>query len=454
MTKHLGNMLEPIAADGRSTAPTRCAGSWPPSGSPWQARRVGHAAHPGDRAQGAADLLEHRLVPVALRPHRRAGRPASPAPRRRRPSGARPVGAVARPTGWRARSTAALEAFDTQRAGRAARRLRRRPVQLVRPPVAAPVLGRRPRGAGDAARVPGRRDPADGAAHAVHHRAGLAGPRSPSTSDELPGLGAPRRLADASTARWSTTSSPTQMALVRRLVELGRAARAEAKVRTRQPLGRALVGGVGWPTLPDELRAEVADELNVGAPRAAGVGRRRPRRHLGQGQLPGARQAVRPSRRRWSRPRSPPPTPPRSPPRWPATGGATVDVDGEAVEVIARRGDRHRDAPREGWRWSTSGRDRRPRPRAHPGAASGRAGPRGRTPGPGGAQDQRLRRVRPDPAALGGRRRDGRGAARARRRWWPTRCSPPRSCRSRPRRSAPAPSPTAELGLQIALERV
>jgi isoleucyl-tRNA synthetase len=54
-----------------------------------------------------------------------------------------------------------------------------------------------------------------------------------------------------------------QMALVRRLVELGRAARAASSVRTRQPLGRALVGAAGWAGLPAELRAQVADELNV-----------------------------------------------------------------------------------------------------------------------------------------------------------------------------------------------
>ena len=54
-----------------------------------------------------------------------------------------------------------------------------------------------------------------------------------------------------------------QVALARRLVELGRAARAEAKVRTRQPLSRALIGARGWESLPDELRAHVADELNV-----------------------------------------------------------------------------------------------------------------------------------------------------------------------------------------------
>ncbi len=55
------------------------------------------------------------------------------------------------------------------------------------------------------------------------------------------------------------------VALARRLVELGRAARADAKVRTRQPLRRALVGSAAWARLTEELRAEVAEELNIGA---------------------------------------------------------------------------------------------------------------------------------------------------------------------------------------------
>jgi isoleucyl-tRNA synthetase len=53
------------------------------------------------------------------------------------------------------------------------------------------------------------------------------------------------------------------VALARRLVDLGRAARAESKVRTRQPLGRALVSAAGWEQLPQELRDLVAAELNV-----------------------------------------------------------------------------------------------------------------------------------------------------------------------------------------------
>ncbi|MDQ6935758.1 MAG: DUF5915 domain-containing protein, partial [Actinomycetota bacterium] len=55
-----------------------------------------------------------------------------------------------------------------------------------------------------------------------------------------------------------------QVSLARRLVELGRSARAEAKVRTRQPLRRALVATAAYEALPPELRAQVSEELNIG----------------------------------------------------------------------------------------------------------------------------------------------------------------------------------------------
>jgi isoleucyl-tRNA synthetase len=61
-----------------------------------------------------------------------------------------------------------------------------------------------------------------------------------------------------------------QVRVARRLVELGRAARAAAGVRTRQPLGRALVGAPGWEGLPAELREHVAAELNVVAVESVG----------------------------------------------------------------------------------------------------------------------------------------------------------------------------------------
>jgi isoleucyl-tRNA synthetase len=54
-----------------------------------------------------------------------------------------------------------------------------------------------------------------------------------------------------------------QMALVRRLVELGRSARASSGVKTRQPLGRALIGTSRWANIPESLRDLIADELNV-----------------------------------------------------------------------------------------------------------------------------------------------------------------------------------------------
>ncbi|MDR1710452.1 MAG: isoleucine--tRNA ligase [Propionibacteriaceae bacterium] len=55
------------------------------------------------------------------------------------------------------------------------------------------------------------------------------------------------------------------MDLTRRTVELGRAARAEAKVKTRQPLSRALISSTSLATLDAELLEEIKAELNVAA---------------------------------------------------------------------------------------------------------------------------------------------------------------------------------------------
>jgi isoleucyl-tRNA synthetase len=60
-----------------------------------------------------------------------------------------------------------------------------------------------------------------------------------------------------------SASLETDVALVRRLVELGRSARADSGVNTRQPLARALISAPGWASVPAELRREVAEELNV-----------------------------------------------------------------------------------------------------------------------------------------------------------------------------------------------
>jgi len=55
----------------------------------------------------------------------------------------------------------------------------------------------------------------------------------------------------------------SQVALTRRIVELGRATRAESGIKIRQPLGRALITASGWSTLPEQMREQIADELNV-----------------------------------------------------------------------------------------------------------------------------------------------------------------------------------------------
>ncbi|CAN2195854.1 IleS Isoleucyl-tRNA synthetase [Candidatus Nanopelagicaceae bacterium] len=54
-----------------------------------------------------------------------------------------------------------------------------------------------------------------------------------------------------------------QVSMTRRVVELGRSARAESGVKIRQPLQRALISTSGWSTLPPEMKDQISDELNV-----------------------------------------------------------------------------------------------------------------------------------------------------------------------------------------------
>jgi isoleucyl-tRNA synthetase len=53
------------------------------------------------------------------------------------------------------------------------------------------------------------------------------------------------------------------MAVARRLVALGRAARGDARLKVRQPLRRALILVPRGETLSDDVAAQVAEELNV-----------------------------------------------------------------------------------------------------------------------------------------------------------------------------------------------
>jgi isoleucyl-tRNA synthetase len=111
----------------------------------------------------------------------------------------------------------------------------------------------------------------DPAAHATLHEclvttARLLAPFCPFLAEELHTVltGDPSvHLADwpAPLGRADATASAA-MEGARRLVALGRAARTDAKMKVRQPLRRALVLHPGV-SLDDELRGEIASELNV-----------------------------------------------------------------------------------------------------------------------------------------------------------------------------------------------
>ena len=260
MSKHLGNVLEPIPLMDEHGAD---AVRWfmLASGSPWQARRVGHAAIQEVVRKvlltywNTASFLSLYARAAGWSPDRAADAPA-----------VADRGALDRWVLSEAHRLArdvdgALESFDTQRAGRLisefvddlsnwyVRRSRRRfwegdPAALATLDEALRIvtLVMAPFTPFVAERVwQDMVRPVDPAAPISVHLA--AWPAAD------PGL------IDGGLAE--------QVALVRRVVELGRAARAASGVRTRQPLARALVSAPGWSTLPADLVAEVASELNV-----------------------------------------------------------------------------------------------------------------------------------------------------------------------------------------------
>jgi isoleucyl-tRNA synthetase len=101
----------------------------------------------------------------------------------------------------------------------------------------------------------------------------LMAPFTPFLTDYLWGvLREPGDPDSVHLARWPVADESlvdarlsADMTLVRRLVELGRSARAASSVRTRQPLARGLVSAHGFAGLPAELVGLLADELNVRA---------------------------------------------------------------------------------------------------------------------------------------------------------------------------------------------
>ena len=192
MSKHLGNILEPIPLMDRHGAD---AVRWfmLAGGSPWGARRVGH--------ETLSEVVRKVLLTYwntasffTLYAEANGWDPAAvPAPARGRPAAAGPLGAgeARRRHRGRDRGAGGLRHPD----GRpAARRVRRRPVQLVRAPLPPALLGRRPGRPGHPARGAGRPHPADGAVHAVRHRGGVGARRRP-RAGRRGRLGAPHVLA-------------------------------------------------------------------------------------------------------------------------------------------------------------------------------------------------------------------------------------------------------------------
>jgi isoleucyl-tRNA synthetase len=267
MSKHLGNVLEPIPLmDAHGADALRWF--FAASGSPWAARRIGHATLEEIVRKvlltywnTVSFLVLYANAAAAQGDAWNAGRIAE-AP----PVAARPVldrwllselHALVRDV------TVALEGFDSAAAGRRigafidelsnwyVRRSRRR-------------FWEGPGTAGGAA------------AFATLHECletltRLMAPVTPFLTDYVWGVlradGSPDSVHLAS---WPAADAgliderlSAQMALARRVVELGRSARAAAVVRVRQPLARALVGAAGFDDLPADLRAQVAEELNV-----------------------------------------------------------------------------------------------------------------------------------------------------------------------------------------------
>src|SRR3982750_2035766 len=259
MSKHLGNILEPIPLMDRHGAD---AVRWfmLAGGSPWSARRVGH--------ETLSEVVRKVLLTYwntasffTLYAEATGWDPGrAPAPvRAERPLLDR--WALAELASVTRDVTAALEDFDTQGAGRLI-------AQFVDDVSNWYVRRSRRRfWDGDPAALGTLHEVLDGLTR-------LMAPFTPFVTDEVWSRAVVPGLDDAVDSvhltSWPQVDEDArddelvaQVELVRRLVELGRSARTSAKVRTRQPLARAVVAAPGWTSLPRDLVAEVADELNV-----------------------------------------------------------------------------------------------------------------------------------------------------------------------------------------------
>jgi isoleucyl-tRNA synthetase len=260
MSKHLGNILEPIALMDEHGAD---AVRWfmAAGGSPWAARRVGH----GTIQEVVRKTLLTYWNTVAFqalyaRTSAWAPSPSDPAP------ADRPLldrWLLSELHALVASVTAAMDNYDTQRAGKLlstfvddlsnwyVRRSRRRFWQ------------------GDPAALRTLHD-------TVETVTRLMAPLVPFITERVwqdlivpvtPDAPESVHLADWPVADEKAVDAElsVDMLLVRRLVELGRASRAESGVKTRQPLSRALIAAQGFTHLSSDLQAQITEELNVSA---------------------------------------------------------------------------------------------------------------------------------------------------------------------------------------------
>ena len=256
MSKHLGNVLDPFELMERHGAD---ALRWYMlcGGNPWSARRVSHE-QVEDVVRKILLTYWHTASFLTLYAGANRWTPEQSAP----PVAERPLmdrWALSEVHATAVEVTGALEGFDSLRAGR-------RLTQLIDDLSNWYVrVSRRRFWAGDPAALATLHE-------CLHTVTLLLAPFTPFIADEVwdalyAGGGRPDSVH---LARWPELGTElidselaVQVALTRRLVDLGRAARAESRTKTRQPLARALISAAGWASLPPELRDLVKAELNV-----------------------------------------------------------------------------------------------------------------------------------------------------------------------------------------------
>ena len=267
MSKHLGNVLEPLPlmeAHGADAIRWFFAAS----GSPWSTRRIGDAAL--DEIVRKVLLTYWNTVSFlvlyanAAAAQGQAWRPpqAAQAP----PASGRPLldrWLLSELHATTDEVTASLEGFDTAAAGRR--------LAAFIDDLSNWYVRRSRRRFWEGAAAPDGSSAFATLYESLHVLTRLMAPLTPFLADHvwavLRGTDDPESVHLAS---WPAadqalidTRLSAQMAQTRRLVELGRSARASASVPVRQPLPRAVVSAAGFAELAPGLRAEVARELNV-----------------------------------------------------------------------------------------------------------------------------------------------------------------------------------------------